>query len=105
MDEGDKKILEQLLKVKDIDTIEYMQSYKVDLIDMYNYFYGQKFMCECSYELQCAIFEANPGGYMNLVDAYYIAKSESLRVDKNISFVFYPENFDVKSFIESTRLG
>lgn len=105
-DMSDERILEQLLKIKDRDTINYLASYKVEPAEMYYYFYGYRFLCECSYEMQCAVWDIDGGvAYSTLVDSYFISKSADLRWDRDMKFIRYPSDFDVHSFIQGVWTG
>ena len=98
VDLSDDAIMQQLLRVKDRATIEFLQSYNVDLIDIYKYFYGKTLLCDLPYELQCAVFDNDPVGYLHLLDAYVIIKSAGHRVDKMLQFVPYGDGYRTESF-------
>lgn len=78
-----KVMLNQLLTIRTKNQLDYFKSFGADDIEeLYKYFFGKCSICECSYELQCAVFDANEELYYSYVDAYFINKLKELRVDK-----------------------
>ena len=80
---SDEEILKALLTIRTSEQLDYFRSYGVDNdFELYEYFFNLRSVCECSYELQCAVYDTVPEVYDRYVDAHFIKKLEHLRVDK-----------------------
>lgn len=80
-------LLKKILEVKSEDGIETIMSYNVGLIEIYQYTFGFKNICELSYEMQCAIYDIASDYYNLYVDDYFINLYKNGRVDKNFMFI------------------
>ena len=88
VDPEDEIFLDKLREIRTDEEIFYFIDYGVsNFKEIYEYYYGLKTICDCSYELQCAVFDASEEYYNLLVDNYYIVKVAHLRWDKNLEFL------------------
>lgn len=65
------------------DFLNQLLSYNVDFNEAYKLIFNEINLCECSYELQCAIFDTDEDLYNLSVDYYFFDKYREKRIDKN----------------------
>lgn len=63
-------------------------SYGATILEIYQYTFGLKNICELSYEMQCGIFDVAPDIYSLYVDDYFITSMAPYRVDKQLIFLY-----------------
>jgi len=86
----EKEYLDRLRDYKTDDDIYYFLSFgETSFKAIFEYYMGIRTICECSYELQCAIFDESEEYYNMLLDNHYIIKMAKYRVDKHLEFVIY----------------
>jgi len=89
----------EILKFRSSDDIDLLLSYNTTIEEIYSYLFLGKSCCELSYELQCAVFDINPTIYDEYTDNYFILSMKDLRVDKLLSHIQFPSNWDIVSFL------
>lgn len=94
----------RLIESRGQKVIDLFLSYNVEITDLFYYFYGAKNICQCSYELQCAVYDMNPKAYQIYTDSYYMDITKNMRVDKYLKYLFYQPEFDITSFMDSFDL-
>lgn len=95
---SDKEIYKDLLSIRTKDQIQFLLSYKMDIRELYLYIFGKVNICECSIEMQCAVYDTVPLIYDNYVDSYYIFKTRDMRLDKDLKFLIFPYGFNAITF-------
>jgi len=100
---SDKEVYKELLTIRSKEQIEFLLSYKMDIKELYLYIFGRVNVCECSMEMQCAVFDSAQQAYDNYVDSYYIAETRDMRFDKDLKFLMFPHGFNVMTFFKSIR--
>lgn len=103
-DMSDIEVIDALIDSKGLDSVKAVLEYKMDPRELYDYYFGFISICECSYEMQCAIFDISPRIYDLYADSYFIYNTSHLRIDEDMQFLLYPKGFDVNSFINSSKI-
>jgi len=109
MDEDIKKysyneVLNTLRGMRTDEEIDYLLSYRMDIYELYQYLIGSKNVCECSMEMQCAVYDNLREYYDLYVDTYFIEKMRPYRVDKDFRYLNFPHDFDFDQWLDSCRV-
>jgi hypothetical protein len=83
MDAEEQKLLNSLLQIKSMEAICMLESYGVSMLEIYQYSYGFKSVCELSYEMQCALYDLDQSAYELYADEYFMSMVAGERVDKS----------------------
>jgi len=101
---SDEETYKDLLSIRTEKQINFLLAYKMEIKELYLYLFGRVSICECSIEMQCAVFDTVPEVYDNYADMWYIFKMRHSRFDIDLKFLIFPQGFNGMTFFKQPQM-